>query len=320
MYIFYHQYLKCFRFYWYKALLKTELNSWKIGISGNHLTLDTDKVSFKIHENSLVLIFSAVTDSGGGRTFFDISGQRHTERIYLIFFFSVSLYFHTSTQPCPAGQLCQLILNCLEDDWKGHSCRLLRPPPSPTHHLKAARQQHLLTWPLSPSSAARRRPPRQIAAGIFYVSIPERRALARLTVTRLLLWEQRIVLSRGLVVVVGVCVCGEGAWMCCPGSSPLDSAKTGMCTPRETEVKCDLKRMYCCLKRLNHRLSCSGGFILGCCCYSSHQGWYSVPVCLTPQVKQLQKVPVLDISHICLFSLQPCRKLTTDTTQRNVLL
>lgn len=49
--------------------------------------------------------------------------------------------------------------------------------------------------------------------------------------------------------------------MCWPGSSPLDSAKTGMCTSEETKVKCDLKWIDCSLKRLKPWLSCSGGFI-----------------------------------------------------------
>lgn len=103
----------------------------------DHLVVHTDnKMSFKVDEYSTVVAFPLQSLTQGANNLFDTSGQRHTERIYSIyifFFFSISLYFHTSTQPRPPGQLCQLILNCLEDDWKGHSCRLLRaPPPSST--------------------------------------------------------------------------------------------------------------------------------------------------------------------------------------------
>lgn len=92
-------------------------------------------MSFQREEYSSCCSSSAATDSGGKITFLTHQDKDILRRcilyIYIyIFFFSISLYFHTSTQPRPPGQLCQLILNCLEDDCKGHSCRLLRGPPS----------------------------------------------------------------------------------------------------------------------------------------------------------------------------------------------
>lgn len=245
----------------------------KISISLNHLTIDIGKVSFKVDEHPIVLLFSAVTDSGR-KNLFDVSGQRHTERIYLLFFFfHFSLFPHVhSAASCraalpvdpelPGGRLERSQLQTPET-----------PHPPPTHHLKAERQQHLLTWPLSPSSAARRRPPRQIAASVFHVSLPGRQTLVRLAFTRLLLWEQRVVLGPEGWEVGGEVGAVLLAWLW-PGSSPLDSAKMGMCTSGGAELKCDFKRMYCYLKRLKLWLSCSSGFILVvAAATSSHQGW-----------------------------------------------
>lgn len=163
----------------------------------DHLVVHTDnKMSFKVDEYSTVVAFPLQSLTQRANNLFDTSGQRHTERIYSIYIFF--FLFHFSLFPhvhSAASSRAALPVDPERPGGRLERSQQQTPERSPPHppapppllHLKAERQQHLLTWPLSPSSAARRRPPRQIAAGVFHVSLPERRALGRLAFTRLLL-------------------------------------------------------------------------------------------------------------------------------------